>query len=1172
MISKKKKRKFIITWEFQRISIVIFLVLCLVFLMETMFVFWDNEINNDNNWVNEFQDNTDSILYSNNTRWGDDGHYTILDQMPDFKRWHITICDSDELTSCITIMDRNLWATSINGSGAYWYHYQWWNNYWFELWCWTNGCSDDVTRNSTWTLAVRSSDYNNKWYYWTSFILWSGGSKYDYWSDNTPWDHNWLWWWENDNQSNNWWLDLNNSMDRQWPCPEWYHVPSAWEQWKLVEYLASSNSNLTFTGTSPLYNLQGFFAWAMLRGVFNMPAAAERIYANGNIWRLGAYSYVWSSSPNGMYAYGREIEQYEVYVHSFGHRADGYSVRCFRDEPFSSQFSLRVSVFDENWINELWSWEIISWSTIPQNWLNILLDYMNSRTWYTLSWWYDPDLNIRWSVNEPITKELNMYAIRQNIIYNIMFDSNWWTTIKSITWYYDTVISEPNKPTKSWQVFGWRYKDEWLIEKWDFENDKIVDDMVLYAKWEECWDWYIAKDNECLRYYNVVFNTDWWTEIAPIIVFSGDTVTNPWIPAKPNYLFRWWYNNEDLMGEKFDFENTIITWDVVLYAKWDACPEWYKSINNRCVANSAWVYYESWVIKITNWETIIYIKDRNQWAEKSLLDSENFKAQQLIEKIDFEIWKLSCQNDAEWCPENTYLDIINRILNKNFENIAEAGSYLHELENASYDSEDDISPYYWTFYFWWNNNWATYNELHVNRNEWIIDELVYLRWFDEWKIGEDNTWWWEWENDNPCDISKWEYLPTMSDWKEAFDIWWEINWMEKKYEEWEYIPILFFNDILALNWYFTTKPWHHCQRQMCYENNNRNLLTLLFSTPVYAYEDKRIVFYWNFSLWWTDSNILEWGLQKFSQSDTDTLNAIAAPVRCFIKSYTVRFDTDWGSEIDDIEIVWNQPIQVPNQPTKPYYTFKWWYTDSAFTQEYDFSEPVTSEMVLYAKWEKIKTTWWTQLKRDNCPGGDYSNSYYDWDCGSNPKEENNQQHNSSEEVIYDTLVFNPHYSDEQNQAYQYAYHYWITTKAPISNANIDWNLTRIAMAKMLSQYAINVLWMKPDTSRNNTFKDVTDKLDWEYDDWVTLAYQLWIMWINMPNNEFRPNDLVPRAEFVTALSRLLYKTPDWMFEETPRYYIPHMEKLIYEWIISNPDPKMLELRWYVMLMLMRSDK
>jgi hypothetical protein len=30
----------------------------------------------------------------------------------------------------------------------------------------------------------------------------------------------------------------------------------------------------------------------------------------------------------------------------------------------------------------------------------------------------------------------------------------------------------------------------------------------------------------------------------------------------------------------------------------------------------------------------------------------------------------------------------------------------------------------------------------------------------------------------------------------------------------------------------------------------------------------------------------------------------------------------------------------------------------------------------------------------------------------------------------------------------------------------------------------------------------------------------------MQNNEFRPNDKVTRAEFVTALSRLLYNTPD----------------------------------------------
>ncbi len=89
----------------------------------------------------------------------------------------------------------------------------------------------------------------------------------------------------------------------------------------------------------------------------------------------------------------------------------------------------------------------------------------------------------------------------------------------------------------------------------------------------------------------------------------------------------------------------------------------------------------------------------------------------------------------------------------------------------------------------------------------------------------------------------------------------------------------------------------------------------------------------------------------------------------------------------------------------------------------------------------------------------------------------------------------------------------------IQKADMEWKLTRIQMAKMLSQYAINVLWQTPDTSKKIKFKDVTKKKDAEYDNGVTLAYQLWIMWQNMPNNKFRPDDEVPRAEFVAALSR-----------------------------------------------------
>ena len=76
----------------------------------------------------------------------------------------------------------------------------------------------------------------------------------------------------------------------------------------------------------------------------------------------------------------------------------------------------------------------------------------------------------------------------------------------------------------------------------------------------------------------------------------------------------------------------------------------------------------------------------------------------------------------------------------------------------------------------------------------------------------------------------------------------------------------------------------------------------------------------------------------------------------------------------------------------------------------------------------------------------------------------------------------------------------------------------------------------------------------------------------MKDGKFRPDDEVTRWEFVTALSRLLYNTSDGEYKSTSKYYIHHMEKLKEEWIITKTDPKMKELRGYVMIMLMRSAK
>jgi len=67
---------------------------------------------------------------------------------------------------------------------------------------------------------------------------------------------------------------------------------------------------------------------------------------------------------------------------------------------------------------------------------------------------------------------------------------------------------------------------------------------------------------------------------------------------------------------------------------------------------------------------------------------------------------------------------------------------------------------------------------------------------------------------------------------------------------------------------------------------------------------------------------------------------------------------------------------------------------------------------------------------------------------------------------------------------------------------------------------------------------------------------------------FNPNGKVTRAEFGTVLSRALR---DGQYNTNKgKYYINHLQALVDNKIITNDTPTLVELRGYVMLMLMRA--
>ena len=169
-------------------------------------------------------------------------------------------------------------------------------------------------------------------------------------------------------------------------------------------------------------------------------------------------------------------------------------------------------------------------------------------------------------------------------------------------------------------------------------------------------------------------------------------------------------------------------------------------------------------------------------------------------------------------------------------------------------------------------------------------------------------------------------------------------------------------------------------------------------------------------------------------------------------------------------------------------------------------------------------------------------------------------------IIFITPIFCiwEEYSSELQQAYNWAYKNGITTMSSIEKANMKWNITREEMAKMISNYAVNILWKTPDTTKTCLFLD--SNINPGLVSFVTESCQLWLMgqWVT----SFRPKDSVTRAEFWTVLSRALrWDKNGWW----STYYENHLKALKSEWIMTKiSTPMSKEVRGYVMLMLMRS--
>ena len=562
---------------------------------------------------------------------------------PDDREWEdITICDKDDNTDCITMMDRNLWASEVlemqtcaepvkyhcdaiqdkydsyddcvkdgysqeeclwweyywefksqkdcdsandklydeykkcleenkDNSWSYGYHYQWWNNYWFasclEEWCSTFPWWEKTSKTQIWDIEIPYSS--------STFIIW-----YD---DRLLKQNNNLWWWASDSEDNGRFASQKEAgkkwksteYNRQWPCPDWYHVPSAWEWWKAVELYAKNNSvgvyyNQWLVGMA--WRLaDGTNVWDWFREYFKIPFAGLRS-VDANTKEVWKSSYLWSSSPFDKVAKNVYIEPNQVSTDKERWRGEALSIRCFKDSNY-------------DWSDVDWDWVLDKKDKCPDTpkWAKVNEDWCP--TDWDGDWVYDW---LDWCPNTPkgyIVDAKGCSSIdsdKDGIIDDLDYcqDTPSWTNVNwewcpdaDSDWIQDGKDKCPSTPKWAKVDGDWCPVDsdgDWIYDGFDQceGTPRGVDVDDIWCS-DVDWDWIFDNKDQCPdtpKWYDV--NDEWCPDLDWDWIFDNKDKC----PDTPK-----WYDINDVWCPDLD-------WDWI-FDNDDWCPktpDWYKVDKTGC--------------------------------------------------------------------------------------------------------------------------------------------------------------------------------------------------------------------------------------------------------------------------------------------------------------------------------------------------------------------------------------------------------------------------------------------------------------------------------------------------------------------------------------------------------------------------------------------------------------
>ncbi|MEO2207774.1 InlB B-repeat-containing protein [Paenibacillus pabuli] len=172
-------------------------------------------------------------------------------------------------------------------------------------------------------------------------------------------------------------------------------------------------------------------------------------------------------------------------------------------------------------------------------------------------WFTDSGLSQAFDFNNTaVTTDLTLYAKWTINSYTVNFDSNGGTAVDDQSVQYGELATAPVDPTLAGHTFAGWFTDSGLSQRFDFDNRAVTGDLTLYAKWT-------------INSYTVNFDSNGGTAVDDQSVQYGKLATAPVDPTLAGHIFAGWFTDSRL-SQAFDFDNTVVTGDITLYAKWTA--------------------------------------------------------------------------------------------------------------------------------------------------------------------------------------------------------------------------------------------------------------------------------------------------------------------------------------------------------------------------------------------------------------------------------------------------------------------------------------------------------------------------------------------------------------------------------------------------------------------------